>query len=112
MTMIMAKKIRNLRSANARSNAKASRAKDPWTVLKHPYLTEKSVDMVDRINTIVFIVDRKAKKPDIKKAFEQAFEVKVDRVNIQITPRAEKKAFIKLNKAYKAVDVAVKLGVV
>lgn len=88
------------------------KAIEPWKILKHPYLTEKSMSLVERANTIVFIVDRRAKKQQIKEAFEQAFDVKVERVNTMITPEAEKKAFIKLEKGYKAVDVAVKLGIV
>jgi large subunit ribosomal protein L23 len=87
-------------------------AKDPWTILKHPHLTEKSIGMVEKANMIVFVVDRKAKKPMIKDAFEKAFEVKVDRVNTEITSDAEKKAYIKLKKEYKAIDVATKLGVI
>ncbi len=88
------------------------KVKDPWKVLKYSYLTEKSMSLVERANTIVFIVDQKATKHQIKQAFEQVFEVKVDRVNTMITSDAEKKAFIKLKKGYKAADVAVKLGAI
>jgi len=85
---------------------------DPQKILKHPYMTEKSIAMIERENKIVFVVDRKANKKLIKEAFEKMFEVKVDKVNTEITLRGEKKAFIKLKPEHKAADVAVKLGIV
>ena len=85
---------------------------DPWRVLKYPYTTEKTITLAERENKIVFVVDRKADKKKIKDAFEMAFEVKVDKVNTQITIEGDKKAFIKLKPEFKAADVAVKLGII
>ncbi len=67
--------------------------------------------MVEQENKLVFIVDLKAGKYDIKKAVEELYEVEVDKVNVLITPDSEKKAFVKLRPDYKAVDVAIKLGI-
>jgi large subunit ribosomal protein L23 len=83
-----------------------------WKYLKYPYLTEKSMSLVDRANTIVFVVDLRADKGDIRKEFEKTFEVKVATVNTSITADGKKKAFIKLKPEFKASDVAIKLGVV
>jgi large subunit ribosomal protein L23 len=85
---------------------------DPWKVLKSPYMTEKSIGLVERENKIVFIVSRGSDKKQIKDAFEKVFEVKVDKVNTEITPEGEKKAYIKLKPEFKAIDVATKLGMV
>lgn len=85
---------------------------DPYGVLRYPYLTEKSIGLVEKENKIVFVVDRKADKNQIKEAFEKVFEVKVEKVNIQITPKGEKKAFIKVDPKFKAIDVATKLGMI
>ena len=85
---------------------------DPWKILKYPHMTEKSVGLIEKENKIVFIVDKKADKEKIKKAFEQAFEVKVAKINTEITMKGEKKAYIKLKPENKAIDVAVKLGIV
>jgi large subunit ribosomal protein L23 len=85
---------------------------DPWKILKWPHLTEKSIALVEKENKIVFVVDRKATKKQIKEAFEKAFEVKVEKVNTLIDMSGEKKAFIKLAKEFKASDVAVKLGMI
>lgn len=80
--------------------------------MKYPYTTEKTISLAERENKIVFVVDRKADKPEIKEAFEKAFEVKVAKVNTQISIRGEKKAFIKLKPEFKAADIAVKLGII
>jgi len=85
---------------------------DPWKTLKYPHMTEKSVSMIERENKIVFVVDRKADKGKIKSAFEAAFSVKVEKVNTEVTMKGEKKAYIKLKPENKAIDVAVKLGIV
>jgi len=83
-----------------------------WKNLKYPYLTEKSMALVERANTIVFVVDLKSDKKKIKDEFEKIFAVKVAKVNTEITADGQKKAFIKLKPEFKAGDVAVKLGVV
>jgi len=84
---------------------------DPFKVLLYPLVTEKTVGMIERENKIVFIVDRKANKKEIKEAFEKLFGVKVEKINTLITRDGRKKAYIKLRKDFKASDVAVKLGI-
>jgi len=84
---------------------------DPYKILKYPHLTEKSINLIEKENKIVFIVDPKATKQQIKKAFEEIFGVKVEKVNTQITLKGKKKAYIKLKKEYKASDIAAKLGI-
>ena len=85
---------------------------DPYEVLKYPHMTEKSISVVERENKIIFIVDRRFGKDDIRKAFEEVFNVKVDKINTIITRTGKKKAFIKLKKEFSAADVAVKLGMI
>lgn len=82
---------------------------DPYKTLSYAYLTEKAVGLVEKENKLVFIVSRKSDKRQIKEAIEKAFDVKVAKVNTQIKG-GEKKAYIKLKPEYKAIDVAVKLG--
>jgi ribosomal protein uL23 len=81
-------------------------------LLKYPYLTEKSMTLVERANTIVFVVDMAADKQHVKDEFEAVFGVKVAKVNVLVTPDGKKKAFVKLKPEFKAGDVATKLGVV
>jgi large subunit ribosomal protein L23 len=84
---------------------------DPNDVISYPLMTESASLMVERDNKLMFIVNLKASKSDVKKAVEQLYEVKVDKVKVLITPQGEKKAFVKLKPEYKASDVAIKLGI-
>jgi large subunit ribosomal protein L23 len=54
--------------------------KDATTVLRRPVISEKTYGLMDR-NVYVFVVDPKATKIDVRQAVEQAFGVKVDKVN-------------------------------
>lgn len=85
---------------------------DPWKIIKYPHMSEKSVGLVEKENKLVFIVNRKANKKQIKEAVEKAFEVKVEKVNTAITMKGEKKAFVKLKPEYSAIDIAVRLGMI
>jgi large subunit ribosomal protein L23 len=80
-------------------------------VISYPLMTESASLMVETDNKLVFIVNLKAGKSDVKRAVEELYEVEVDRVNLLITPQGEKKAFVKLKPEFKASDVAIKLGI-
>lgn len=84
---------------------------NPYDVVRYPVMTEVASRLLETENKLILIVDLKASKKDVKLAVEELYEVEVDRVNILITPRGEKKAFVKLHPDYKAVDVAIKLGI-
>ena len=77
-------------------------------VIKAPIITEKSSDLAKN-NTIVFSVDVKANKTQIKQAVEKIFNVKVEKVNtVNVKPKKKrvgryvgktnkvKKAYVKL----------------
>ena len=75
-----------------------------------PIITEKTVKLVEAENTLVFEVDRRKNKKEIKEEFEKTFDVKV--IGIRSLIRQNKKyAYIKLNKKNPAIDIATKLGV-
>ena len=57
---------------------------DPRRVIKSPLTTEKSTNLRERDNKYLFMVDMRANKLEIKKAVEQIFKVKVDRVTTMI----------------------------
>lgn len=84
---------------------------DPYSIIIKPQLTEKSMNAIDFKNELTFVVRRNSKKPQIKLAFEELFEAKVDRVNTQINSRGEKIAYLKLAEDESAEDIAVKMGV-
>jgi len=80
-------------------------------VIFYPLMTESASLMVEKDNKLIFIVNLKAGKSDVKRAVEELYEVKVDKISLLITPQGEKKAFVKLKPEYKASDVAIKLGI-
>jgi large subunit ribosomal protein L23 len=84
---------------------------DSNEVISYPLMTESASLMVERDNKLIFIVNLKAGKSDVKKAVEELYEVKVKKVNLLVTPQGEKKAFVKLTPEFKASDVAIKLGI-
>jgi len=84
---------------------------DPYEVILYPLMTESASVMIEKENKLVFVVNLKAAKKDVKRAVEELYEVEVERVNVLITPKGEKKAFVKLHPDYKAADVAIKLGI-
>ncbi|MEZ5105994.1 MAG: 50S ribosomal protein L23 [Draconibacterium sp.] len=53
-------------------------------ILIKPLVTEKMTDQAERFNRYGFVVDRKATKPQIKKAVESLYNVTVDSVNTMV----------------------------
>ncbi len=73
--------------------------------------TEKAVRLIEAENTIVIETEKKKRKEDIKKDFEKFFNVKVEKVRLYIKNN-RKIAYVKLNKANLAIDVATKYGMI
>ena len=84
---------------------------DPYKTIRYPVMTEVASRILESENKLVFIVNKKATKRDIKLAVEKLYDVVVDKVNSTITTEGEKKAFVKLTPDYKAADIAIKLGI-
>ena len=84
---------------------------DPYEVILYPLMTEVASRILESENKLVFAVSLKATKKDVKNAVEQLYEVRVEKVNVVLTPKRVKKAFVRLHPDYKASDVAIKLGI-
>ena len=80
-------------------------------IIIYPLMTESASVMVEKDNKLIFIVNFKAGKADVKRAVETLYEVKVSKINLLITPQGDKKAFVKLTPEFRASDVAIKLGI-
>ena len=63
-------------------------------------------------STLVFIVDVKANKHQIKQSVKKLCDVDVAKVNTLIRPDGEKKAYVRLAPDYDALDVANKIGII
>ena len=84
---------------------------DTYTIIKHPLATEKSIRLMESENKLVFVVDKKATKPEIKKAVETLFKAKVIAVNTLHAVTGEKRAYVTLSKETPAIDIATNLGI-
>ena len=61
-------------------------------------------------NKLVFVVGKKTKKAEIKKALEEMFKIKITKVNTYIAPDGNKRAYVRLAPENPAIDVATQLG--
>ena len=82
------------------------------TSIIYPVTNEKAIGLIELQNTLTFVVEKGATKPQIKKDVEELFEVKVASVNTLITPTGKKRAYVRLKEGFKADDVAAKLKVI
>jgi large subunit ribosomal protein L23 len=80
-------------------------------VILYPLTTEDAVNLIETENKLTFIVNLKSNKNKIKRAVEELYDVEVDKVNLLITPKGLKKAYVKLGPANRASDVALRLGI-
>jgi len=84
---------------------------DPYEVIMYPLMTEVSSRILEAENKLVFVVSLKASREDVRRAVEELYEVRVEKVTVIVTSKGVKKAYVKLHPDYKAVDVAIKLGI-
>ena len=83
---------------------------DPYKIIFHPYVTEKTMNHMERKNALEFIVKRDANKQQIKKSVETLFDVKVKDVNTRITKNG-KHAVVVFMPEFKAEDIGMRIGV-
>lgn len=84
---------------------------DALKVILRPYLTERTFDLIEKQNKLVFLVEQNAGKRKIRDAIEMLYEVDVASVRIANTISG-KKAFVRLSDTSSATDLASKLGLV
>jgi large subunit ribosomal protein L23Ae len=85
---------------------------DKYAIFKQPVTSERFYKKMETENTVIFFVDPKANKTEIKKAFLEAFNVKPQRINTLVTPLGRKKAYIKIPKTNEASEIANKIGLI
>jgi large subunit ribosomal protein L23 len=84
---------------------------NPYDVIIHPDVTEKSIKLIETENKLVFIVTRASTKLKIKNAAERLYDIKVSDVNTLITSKGIKKAYVKLTPQFKAEEIATRIGI-
>mmetsp|Transcript_5636 Transcript_5636/g.15808 ORF Transcript_5636/g.15808 Transcript_5636/m.15808 type:complete len:177 (-) Transcript_5636:123-653(-) len=85
---------------------------DQYQILKYPLTTESAMKKIEETNTLVFIVDLRSNKRQIKDAVKRMYDIQTQKVNTLIRPDGQKKAYVRLTQDYDALDVANKIGII
>jgi len=83
---------------------------DPYNIIYHPFVTEKTMNLMEKNNALEFVVKRTANKKQIIRAIEEMFEVKVKDVNAKITKKG-KHAIVMFMPEFKAEDIGMRIGI-
>ena len=83
---------------------------DPYDIIFHPYVTEKTMNLMEKHNALEFIVKRTANKKQIKEAIEKTFDVKIKSVNTHIAKNG-KHTIVTFMPEYKAEDIGMRIGI-
>jgi len=84
---------------------------DARSVLIQPYITEKTFNMIEKENKLIFIVREKSTKQLIREAMSVLYDVEVIDINTARTIRG-KKAAVRFRDPNGARDLATTLGLV
>merc|ERR1712188_232539 len=85
---------------------------DRYQILKYPLTTESAMKKIEENNTLVFIVDVRASKGQIKEAIKKMYDIDTQKINSLIRPDGQKKAYVRLTQEYDALDIANKIGII
>jgi len=83
---------------------------DPYKIIYHPFVTEKTMNLMEKNNSLEFVVKRSANKKQIKDAVEKMFDVKVKDINTMITKKG-KHAIVKFMPDVNAEDIGMRIGI-
>ena len=83
---------------------------DPYSIIKYPLSTEKSIRLMESENKLIFVVNKKSTKKEIRKAIEEMFKVEIEDVNTFVNADGEKRAYIKFSAKNPAIDIATQMG--
>ena len=78
-------------------------------IILHPYITEKTFELVETEKKICFIVEKTASKSAIRNAINTLYEQKALTINTARTIYG-KKAFVEFDTVDVARDLATKIG--
>uniref|UniRef100_M3Y0L1 Large ribosomal subunit protein uL23 n=1 Tax=Mustela putorius furo TaxID=9669 RepID=M3Y0L1_MUSPF len=83
-----------------------------YAIIKFPQTTESTVKKIEDNSTLVFIVDVKANKHQIKQAVKKLYSMDMAKVNISIRTDGEKKAYVPWVPDYDILDVANEIRII
>ena len=84
---------------------------DAYQIILTPIVTEAVFDLIESQNKLVFYVNTKANKAQIRLAFNELFGIMPLWVNTGFAPDGRKKAYLKLPDDVVALDIATEWGI-
>lgn len=105
-----ASKPQIMKSISAEINRQSKQKLDQYSVLINPVQSDKCLYNLENRNTIVYQVDPRANKTQIKQAFLQLHKLPVRKVNTVNRIGCGKRAYIRLENDKDALNVASKIG--
>lgn len=85
---------------------------DAFSIVRYPLTTESAMKKIEDNNTLVFIVDVRATKSQIRASVQRLYDIQAKKINTLIRPDGLKKAYVRLTPDYDALDVANKIGII
>jgi ribosomal protein L23 len=85
---------------------------DAYQIILTPIVTEAVFDLIEEQNKLVFYVNPKSKKSQIRLAFNELFGIMPTHVNTSFTPDGQKKAYLQLPTDVVALDLATEWGII
>jgi large subunit ribosomal protein L23Ae len=87
VTFLRPKTMKNTRKPKYPRNTKPIRCKlDSFAIVRYPLTTESATKKIEKNNTLVFIVDLKANKKQIKEALNKLYGIQANKVNTLVRP--------------------------
>lgn len=83
-----------------------------YSIVRYPVTSESAMQQIENNSTLVFIVDQRANKRQIRSAVEKLYSIKAQKVNTLIRPDGLKKAYVRLSADFDALEVANKIGMI
>lgn len=96
----------------AKASARKGKVLEAHDIILYPLISEKAVGGLEKDNSITFIVAKESTKPQIKKAVEEMYKVKIEKIRTVKDMKGRKKAMLRFAQGFKADDVATKLGII
>jgi large subunit ribosomal protein L23 len=79
--------------------------------LKHPFVTEKAMVLLENQSKLQFLVTREASKNEIRREIEKSFGQKVRSVRTLMNTHGEKKAIVSFENEKAAEEILSRLGI-
>ncbi|KAK1351173.1 ribosomal protein L23 [Hamiltosporidium tvaerminnensis] len=80
-------------------------------IIRYGLNNENAAKSMEKNNTMIFICDNRATKPQIKKAVEELYGTSVSKVRTLNTIQGAKKAYVRMVEPGEALRVASKAGI-